>query len=46
MGNLYEEMIMNIKSSTCEEEEEFTKIRLLPVSLRNLNLKKKNDCLL
>ena len=33
MGKLQEEMMINIKSSTCEEEE-FTKIRLLPVGLK------------
>ena len=32
-------MMINIKCSTCEEEE-FTKNRPLPVSLTNLNLEK------
>ena len=39
MGNLSEGMIINIKSST-HEEEEFTKIRILTVSLKILNLEK------
>ena len=32
MENLQEEMMINIKSSTCEEE--YTKNRLLPVRLK------------
>ena len=36
-------MMINIKRSTCEGEE-FTKIRLSPVSLKNLNLEKPRAC--
>ena len=37
MENLTEEMMINIKSSSCEEKE-FTTIRLLPNSLKKVNL--------
>ena len=39
MGNLQEETMITTKSSTCEEEE-LTKMSLLQVSLKHLNLEK------